>query len=200
MPTDADQSIWIADVKAVLEALPHINADVHDTLCSMFDLDRIGMFGHSFGGSTAFQLCCSDERVKAWVSLYGVLFGEYQVIESVQKPFMFIVAQGSVDTHKKFSPEELAEKHNLDVEFLKENLKRFKNIYQGFTPTATLQRVIIQDLQHGGFTDFVLLKDLPVCRNNKSIVDLDAYMGSGDGFALMAQITREIVKFFNTYL
>ncbi|MEI0739748.1 hypothetical protein VQ056_29130 [Paenibacillus sp. JTLBN-2024] len=40
------------------------------------DLNKVGMFGHSFGGATAAQMLLADGRVKAALNMDGTLYGK----------------------------------------------------------------------------------------------------------------------------
>jgi predicted dienelactone hydrolase len=53
------------------------------------DLARLGVFGHSFGGATAAQVCQMDARCKAGIDIDGDLFGSV-VQTGLVKPFLVI--------------------------------------------------------------------------------------------------------------
>ena len=53
------------------------------------DLTRLGVFGHSFGGTTAAQVCQMDARCKAGIDIDGDLFGSV-VQTGLKKPFLVI--------------------------------------------------------------------------------------------------------------
>jgi predicted dienelactone hydrolase len=75
------------DIQFVLNQLPQINdrALFKGTL----NLNKIGIFGHSFGGATAAQACSIDLRLKAGISMDGLLFGSAAQQGAVQ-PFLFM--------------------------------------------------------------------------------------------------------------
>ena len=58
-----------ADVSAVIDALSAPGGGVPDGLAAVVDTERIGVVGHSIGGSgvygAAFHDCCRDERISA---------------------------------------------------------------------------------------------------------------------------------------
>ncbi len=64
--------VYSADLAFVLDSLEVINED-DDRFAGRFDLERVGMFGHSTGGGAVVTLCHSDERCRvaagldAWV-------------------------------------------------------------------------------------------------------------------------------------
>jgi predicted dienelactone hydrolase len=53
------------------------------------DLTKIGVFGHSFGGATALQVCHDDSRCKAGIDIDGMAFGSV-IADGVKQPFMFL--------------------------------------------------------------------------------------------------------------
>ena len=57
-------------------------------------MQRLGMFGHSFGGATALQFCHDDPRCKAGIDIDGAPYGSV-VQEGLKQPFMFILSDHS---------------------------------------------------------------------------------------------------------
>jgi pimeloyl-ACP methyl ester carboxylesterase len=55
------------------------------------DLDRVGAFGHSFGGATAAEFCRRDARCRAGVDVDGRPFGQV-VHTGLDRPFLFLVS------------------------------------------------------------------------------------------------------------
>lgn len=85
-------SAWTADCVFALNRLDRLNASSPPSKFSgRLDLARIGVFGHSFGGATAAQLCACDARVKAGIDIDGALHGAI-LQEGVHKPFMFLLS------------------------------------------------------------------------------------------------------------
>jgi dienelactone hydrolase len=73
-------AVRIADARFVIDQLAELNAgrnpDVErrrlpEHLAGALDLDRIGMFGHSLGGTTTAQVVRADTRIRAGLSLDG---------------------------------------------------------------------------------------------------------------------------------
>jgi predicted dienelactone hydrolase len=90
---DADASrigkVWTEDAIFVMDQLERLDMDQTSFFYNKLDLDRIGLFGHSFGGATAASVCSRDVRCKAGADLDGTLFS-YQANGALQKPFMFM--------------------------------------------------------------------------------------------------------------
>ncbi len=55
------------------------------------DLQRLGVFGHSFGGAQAAAFCASDVRCKAGINIDGRPFGAV-VQSSITVPFMWLLS------------------------------------------------------------------------------------------------------------
>jgi predicted dienelactone hydrolase len=83
---------WTSDMSFVIDRLERINSsDSTNIFFGRVDLERIGVFGHSFGGAQAAQFCHDDSRCKAGVDIDGQLFGSV-VQEGIDRPFMFLLS------------------------------------------------------------------------------------------------------------
>ena len=81
---------WTADIGFVLDRLTQLNAsDPMSRFTGRIDLMRVGVFGHSFGGSQAAQFCHDDRRCKAGIDIDGIPLGSV-IREGMQQPFMFV--------------------------------------------------------------------------------------------------------------
>jgi predicted dienelactone hydrolase len=78
--------IWIEDSRFVLDQIAALNR-APGPFRGRLDLDRIGMFGWSFGGAAALEMLRTDSRVKAAVNHDGRLFGG-TMAEPIGRPFM----------------------------------------------------------------------------------------------------------------
>lgn len=85
---EADLRTRVADARFVLDELERLDRDRSCSLAGAFDLSKIGVYGHSFGGALAAELCLTDPRVAAGVNLDGSVFGE-AVRRGFGKPFLF---------------------------------------------------------------------------------------------------------------
>jgi predicted dienelactone hydrolase len=82
----------IADTRYVLDALTRLNRGTPTgPFSGMFNLDHVGMFGHSLGGATAAATMLVDRRLEAGLDMDGLLFGQVAVT-GLQKPFMLFSA------------------------------------------------------------------------------------------------------------
>ncbi|MFI7542194.1 alpha/beta hydrolase family protein [Actinoplanes sp. NPDC049599] len=112
IPPDLDEqviaqavAVRAADTRFVLDQLAALNAGrnpdagsrrLPDGLRGALDLSRIGMVGHSLGGSTAAAVMHDDPRIKAGVNLDGTLVGAGAVAGS-DRPFLLLSSDHGAD-------------------------------------------------------------------------------------------------------
>lgn len=83
-------TVWAADDKFILNQLEGLNrSDPTGRFTGRLNLQAVGIFGHSFGGAAAAQLCQLDSRCKAGADLDGFPYGTV-VEEGLRQPFMFV--------------------------------------------------------------------------------------------------------------
>jgi len=80
--------VWVQDARFVLDQLDKLNADATSSFYQRLDLAHTGLFGHSFGGATAFAVCQQDTRCKAGANLDGDPFTD-EMKAAVHQPFLF---------------------------------------------------------------------------------------------------------------
>jgi hypothetical protein len=137
------------------------------------DLARLGVFGHSFGGATAAQVCQMDARCKAGIDMDGDLFGDV-VQTGLEKPFVVIQSdEGSCSDSSCRS-------------FQQEIGAILRTVPQGASYSIS-----IRGTKHFNFTDYAVLF---------SPLRAFGLLGSIEG-ARGLEITRAYVRaFFDTYL
>lgn len=85
--------VWVADQLFVYDTLEQWA--LNDALLgSKLDLNRIGSFGHSFGGATALEVCRIDHRCRAAVNMDGALYGN-SVIQPAVRPILLMTSADS---------------------------------------------------------------------------------------------------------
>jgi hypothetical protein len=97
----AQQSIqiWTQDTQFVLTQIEQMNrGQVDSPFIGHLDTERIGVFGHSFGGGTAFQVCAVDTRCKAAINLDGTTWGTL-LDTPLQTPYLMMYGQYSNGTN-----------------------------------------------------------------------------------------------------
>ncbi len=126
----AEESVrlWAADTSFVLDELERLNNSDNHLFSGRLNLEKIGVWGHSLGGSVAVQVCVTDPRCKAGVNLDGVPYGDF-LLGRVKQPFMFFYSDQSRGV----------------ADFL---LEHFENSFY---------QVGVRGTVHNDFTDFTLL-------------------------------------------
>ncbi len=122
--------IWVEDISYVIDELEKMNKEL-GFFHGRFDLERIGVLGHSFGGVAAGQACLVDKRCKAGVNLDGLQLGDI-LDRNLTKPFMFM--------------------HHDNVGAL--NKKPNKIFFERSENTAYM--ILIKGTRHLNFSDFSL--------------------------------------------
>jgi dienelactone hydrolase len=88
-------SVWIADLKFVLDQLLELNAnDPTGRFKGKFDMRKVGIAGHSLGGATAAQFCHDDPRCAAGIDIDGMPFGNV-IHDGIHRPFFFLMSDHS---------------------------------------------------------------------------------------------------------
>ncbi|ACL76569.1 alpha/beta hydrolase family protein [Ruminiclostridium cellulolyticum] len=188
---DKHNEIWVKDVEFVLDTVEKINKkDPLNHFTGKIDLDKIGMFGHSYGGATTAQVLMRDPRVKAGINMDGYLYGSSIPDTGVSKPFMMMDAD---DSMKMF----------LDKDYLDKSLKRYgitgdlrkryekSSIKYGKIRSNAIANggysMLIKNTDHTSFSDMYLLSPLAkIGRENPRTV-----------FKIINDFT---LTFFNKYL
>jgi len=81
----------VQDAKFVLDKITEINATDPDFL-GHFDLSKVGMYGHSFGGANTAVCCFEDTRFCAGLTLDGVFYQQF-IPGNINVPFLFMFAE-----------------------------------------------------------------------------------------------------------
>jgi predicted dienelactone hydrolase len=88
-----------ADVRFVLDALERLDREPDGLFHERIDFERVGIFGHSFGGAVAAEACRVDPRIKAGINYDGLLFGG--VLDyGIGKAFLFLMDETPVPTNR----------------------------------------------------------------------------------------------------
>jgi dienelactone hydrolase len=170
--------MWVTDTKFVVDQLQQLNAaGPTGRFTGRLDLDRLGMFGHSFGGAQALQFCHDDARCKAGIDVDGAPYGSV-VHDGLKQPFMFILSDHSHDPPDPANGEIRA---------------NFKSIYERLPDGRFF--VTIRGANHFSFSDQILLK-------SRYVIGALQKLGFGNlpprrGLAITADYVH---TFFDVYL
>lgn len=92
---------WALDTEALLDELERMaSGAVKSPLEGRLDLDRVGVFGMSYGGATAGEFCARDLRCKAAINIDGGQYGRL-IDDSLTVPLLII---GSSQAHGAHVP------------------------------------------------------------------------------------------------
>ncbi len=83
--------IWESDSRFIADKLELLDKGiVNSILAGKLKLELgIGIMGHSFGGTTAAQVCLNDSRFSCGINLDGGTYGDY-LYKDIKKPFMIV--------------------------------------------------------------------------------------------------------------
>jgi dienelactone hydrolase len=191
---DADQAnllinrllpMWTGDTRFVVSQLQKLNAadaTRADASSGKFtgrlDLQRLGMFGHSFGGAQALQFCHEEIECKAGIDIDGAPYGSV-VQEGLKQPFMFIFSDHS---HEQSDPES------------KRIGAAIQSIY-GRLPNGRFM-ITIRGAHHFSFSDQALLKSQYLIKVMTSVAGVGK-LDSRRGLSITADYVH---TFFDVYL
>ncbi|NFM30140.1 lipase [Clostridium botulinum] len=170
--------IRVADVRFLLDTLTKWNKkDPNALLQGKLDLERIGMFGHSYGGATTAEALAQDNRLKAGVSLEGGFWGSVSQ-KGLKQPFMYLMSGG---TAASFDPSTIKKDKVFYEEFIPD-LQSVMNKSTNNTYYLTVDHFI-----HQSFTDISIMSPLLFAKDIDPVHNID--------------ITRSYVRtFFDQYL
>jgi len=169
--------MWTSDTAFVVDQLRRLNDGASGRLAGRMDFERLGMFGHSFGGATALEFCRQDSRCKAALDMDGIPFGRV-VPEGLGKPGMFLLSDHSGEMADPASSTVLAE---------------IQSIYDRLPGGRWY--LVIRRANHFSFSDQILL-------NSQAAMKLLRLAGFGglDGRRGLAITADYVHAFFDVYL
>ncbi|MFC3051623.1 alpha/beta hydrolase family protein [Kordiimonas pumila] len=86
-------TLWVDDTAFVLDELALAGSSDNpgiDQFAGRLDMDKVGIFGMSYGGATAGMFCAHDDRCTAGLNMDGFQFGENSFDVALEKPFMIM--------------------------------------------------------------------------------------------------------------
>jgi dienelactone hydrolase len=170
--------MWTSDTKFVVSQLERLNAaDPSGKFTGRLDMQRLGMFGHSFGGAQALQFCHDDPRCKAGIDMDGAPCGSV-VQEGLKQPVMFILSD-----HSREPSDPASRQIHADIQSIYDRLPNGR------------QFITIRGANHFSFSDQMLLK-------SQYVTGLLRIFGFGGldarrGLAITAEYVH---SFFDVYL
>ncbi|MEH7649105.1 alpha/beta hydrolase family protein, partial [Bacillus toyonensis] len=137
---------WEQDTTFVLNEVIEGNFDKSfKTIADLINYDKIGMFGHSFGGATSAQMLVKDTRIKAAIDMDGGLYGDPMPKDGPQKPFMLMNAEATIHYMKEAKNQKTTGIQNelLEISYLRNKTIEKPGVYT----------VVIPKTNHTSFTD-----------------------------------------------
>lgn len=91
------QGILVKDVRFAIDRLERLNQGADEvggpdgapSFANRMDFSRLGMMGHSFGGTVAAQTMDADPRIRAGINMDGFLYGK-KLHDGLDRPFMYM--------------------------------------------------------------------------------------------------------------
>ncbi|KAI1821371.1 hypothetical protein F4861DRAFT_471384 [Xylaria intraflava] len=146
--------------------------DSYPTSESELRTERVGVYGHSFGGAASLQLLKDDKRFYVGANLDGSVLGSV-VQEGTDSPFVFFGR-----------PDHNSHSDSTWTEALK-NLRGFKREYA------------VNGTQHGSYTDLSIFRDI---LGPPSLGNLVGGVGSINGTRILGIETAFIGSLFDRFL
>lgn len=143
---------WNADAAFVIDQLEMLNAG-DGPFAGRLDLDRIGMYGWSFGGANSIEMSAVDERVKAAIDHDGQLFGAAPT-QGTTRPFMLMHSETAAETPPFEDPDSIAA-YNEAIERLIADVRQTDASLKAAS-TGDWYDLTIAGSNHGSFSDLVL--------------------------------------------
>ena len=170
-----------SDVNAILAYIRSCNSSIN--------LDRIGIFGHSLGGSVALTMCRTNASCIAGVNMDGGLdYGE-NPLAGFKKPFMFMLQDPQLEHPSALRLSLFRMSCQEYQDFMKQYLYNIKQLCTNIGKDA--YSMTISHTSHSSFSDFVLTPE-----RFSQKYDL----GTIDGYRVFTIITTYLIAFFDTYL
>lgn len=94
---DAHIQVWVDDARFALDEITRWNkSDPEGLFTGRLDLERVGMFGHSYGGAAAAEVGVADDRVLAGLNMDGTFYGPARTTggRALEEPFLMLNAEG----------------------------------------------------------------------------------------------------------
>lgn len=190
---DRTNEVWVNDVRFVLDQLEQLAAaDPDRRFTGRMDMERLGMFGHSFGGATTVQMLLSDPRVRAGINMDGALYGKRRIpTVGIDKPFLMINADeedelaGSSATNQQAALDMTPSK----VEQYNQELQE-KELHARLAPVKAGGNYWLKlpNTSHMSFSDFFL------------ITPIIEWMQGVDARGTHRLVNKFTLDFFNHYL
>lgn len=191
-------TIWVNDLTMVLDELERLVQTQSSKFYAQLDMNRIGIFGHTYGGAAAAQLCRHDARIKAGFAMAPMLQGKDRM-KGFSKPFMFLLSD-----HSDYEGEaRLLTKMGMSEQNLNKFIKTIKQTHlpeinrltRNISHHAYIAKVFRTG--HMDFCDYTLIKEASLVRAD---VRREIFLGKLNGYEVNTIANNLLVGFFDEYL
>ena len=156
---DEELAIQTADCRFVLDELEKLDRTAGHPLESHLSLDRVGAYGHSFGGAVSVEFAREDSRVRSALELDGVLHGS-AASHGIDKPVLMLEGPWMIspgEHTETWAPKTLESHRVAETSRLWDMIAESK--------TRLLERcggvqVVVEGLGHFDFTDQIFMSPL----------------------------------------
>ncbi len=139
--------LWQSDTEAAVEKLADINK-TDPLLRGAFDLESMGIFGHSLGGATAGQMAYDSPSIKAGINLDGFQFGDL-INHKLKVPFLFVSSNEEGNRYLRATTFLAGSQAQADQNHIKgfshDSFTDLKYILEGNSGAIQIQRDLIRD-------------------------------------------------------
>ena len=180
-----EMELWEADCQYVLDWCSECARDQHSLLYNRLDVDRIGMFGHSYGGAAAVQMCRKDARIKAAINLDGPLRGNNATMP-FNKPLFFIIAASLPHTIPLMTHPLLANDLGWSYAMHSQEIAIIDAL--GYAMNDNFYKIILDGIRHTTFSDEIFNQHTPL---DNTLIDPQV---------AHAIISRYIIDFFDLHV
>lgn len=175
--------VAIKDIKFVLDTLTQPNQESSWQMYNKLDLERIGICGHSWGGSLAMRICSEDNRIKVGIALDATARDQY-ALTPFTTPFLVLLGGKS---HAWQDKEGKQDRENLNI------LCHLPNMH--------MTVVTFRSVGHQAFSDFpLLLHSTLITQILSKVFDLDIGASSSRGSHANKIAKFYMVNFLDKYL
>ena len=105
---------WTQDTAFIVNQLDHVKAPIA-AFSESLDASRLGVLGHSYGGSTALNFCKLDLRCNAGVNMDGQFLGSHWQ-EPMQVPFLMMYGDYFAQGHSDFALAQSKDYHEYTID------------------------------------------------------------------------------------
>jgi predicted esterase len=154
---DQEVEIWVDDMICALNECQKLNTSENEYLYNKIDMSRVGMIGHSLGGSTAIQMCRRDSRVAAAINLDGPLYGT-DAMKPFSKPMLFIFGSSVL-------PSQITALGKVPMHYAFNWRSCFNMLWLPSLDTfiallsSDVHKIVIEGIVHDTFTDYAFTPD-----------------------------------------